>query len=148
MWYIITNYRCKVMSKPWICHTSYMLTSGLESSLPQFTAAIPNITTCTNDDTTLALRPYVVSPKIVPNLCTPETTTSVWPRGAQSGRPWQELIERSHSPSRGDGMHHRSPRSDPLHKQGTSGWPGWAPSKLFEPGQTGVDPGKLNERTL
>ena len=63
--------------------------------------------------------------------------------------PWQELIERSHSPSRGDGMHLRSPPSDPLHKQGTGGWPGWAPSKLFE--RTGADRGRPREakrRTL
>ena len=38
--------------------------------------------------------------------------------------PRQELIERSHSPSRGDVMHLRSPPSDPFHKQGTLGRPG------------------------
>ena len=46
------------------------------------------------------------------------------PRGASSHgrvRPWQEPIERSHSPSHGDGMHLRLPQSDPVHKQGTGG---------------------------
>ena len=57
--------------------------------------------------------------------------------------PWQELTEQSHSPSCGDGMHLRSPPSDPLHKQGTGGWPGWAPSKLFE--RTGADRGRPRE---
>ena len=57
--------------------------------------------------------------------------------------PGQELIERSHSLSRGDGMHLRSPPSDPLHKQGTGGWPRWAPSKLFE--RTGADRGRPRE---
>ena len=57
--------------------------------------------------------------------------------------PWQELMERSHSPSRGDGMHLRSPPSDPLHKQGTRGWPGWARSKLFE--RTRADRGRPRE---
>ena len=60
--------------------------------------------------------------------------------------PKRELIERSHSPSRGEVMHLGSPPSDPRHKQGTGGWPGWAPgmtSRLFEPS----DQGKLNERT-
>ena len=55
------------------------------------------------------------------------------PRGAHSS-PWQELIERSLTLS----WWSRAPRSsqsDPFHKQGTWGWPGWAPrmtSKLFE----------------
>ena len=56
--------------------------------------------------------------------------------------PKQELIERSHSPSRGDVMHLRPAPCDPLHKPGTGGWPGWAPgmtSKLFE--RTGGGPG-------
>ena len=62
--------------------------------------------------------------------------------GAYSGdqSPWQELIERSHSPSRGDAMHLGSAPSDPLHKQGTGGWPGWAlgmTSKLLK--RTGAD---------
>ena len=40
-----------------------------------------------------------------------------------------------HSPSRGDVMHLGPAPNDPLHKQGTGGWPGWAPemaSKLLE----------------
>ena len=49
-------------------------------------------------------------------------------------------------------MHLGSPQSDPLHKQGTGGWPGepleWRQSYSNAPGQTGVDPGKLIERTL
>ena len=57
--------------------------------------------------------------------------------------PWQELIERLHPPSSGDAMHLGSPPSDPLHKQGTGGWPGWAPSKLFE--RTGADQGRPRE---
>ena len=57
--------------------------------------------------------------------------------------PWQKLIKWSHSPSCGDAMHLRSPPSDPFHKQGTGGWPGWAPSKLFE--RTGADQGRPRE---
>ena len=40
--------------------------------------------------------------------------------GAFDKLPWVDP-ERSHSPSRGDGMHLRSAPSDPLHKQGTEG---------------------------
>ena len=57
--------------------------------------------------------------------------------------PRQELIERSHSPSRGDGMHLRSPLNDILHKQGTGGLTRWAPSKLFD--CTGADRGLPRE---
>ena len=62
--------------------------------------------------------------------------------------PWQELIERPHSPSRGDVMHlEPAPNtSDPFHKQGTGGWPGWAPgmtTKLFE--RTGANRGRPGE---
>ena len=67
------------------------------------------------------------------------------PRGTLVS-PWQELIEWSQSPSRGDGMHLRSSPSGPLHKQSTGGWPGWVPgmtSKLFE--RTGGRPGPPRE---
>ena len=71
---------------------------------------------------------------------------------AHSGEPWQELIERSHSPSRDDAMRLRPAPSDPFHKQGTGGWPGVSPWNdvkyiRMNRGQTWIDPGKLIECT-
>jgi hypothetical protein len=57
------------------------------------------------------------------------------------------LISFPVSPSRGDVMHLGPAQSDPLHKQGTGDWPGWAhgiTSKLFE--RTGGRPGSTQGR--
>ena len=82
-----------------------------------------------------------------PSIC--RSDWSFWELFFCGVSPWQELIKRSHLPSRGDGMHLRSPPSDPLHKQGTGGWPGCSRQSYSNvPGQTGGDPGKLNERIL
>ena len=64
--------------------------------------------------------------------------------------PWQELMEQSHSPSRGDGMPSQVTPKWPTPQAGHWGQldPG-EPRQSYSnvPGQTGVDPGKLNERT-
>ena len=75
------------------------------------------------------------------------------PCGAHSGEPLTRTKRMTTHRFHSDVVYLGPAPSDPLHKQGTGGWPGWAPGMTSKaiyrnaPGQTEDDPGKLNERT-
>ena len=107
--------------------------------------SVPDLTGCTlpqhlvNHYMALCKRSRLHSSNIVA-YCTLHVNT-IWvhsisfpgstPQCSLKVSPCQELIVRSHLPSRGDGMHLRSPPSDPLHKQGNGGLTQVSPIKAI-----------------